>query len=209
MKKLKFVQKGYENYSGPIGQYEFVNGVSTEPISQASRDRLCTAFQFAEIDADGSEQPSGVAHRLVAERALRAPVLAPLDRQTEVEKAAEAERDRELAELRKLGERKIYTEAEIDAVIARGGIKALREEISDIWGVKHRSIPVLRAMVLDAQKAYTAKIGLRLTKEAQQREAEKVAKPVTEQPVTEQPAELSAAETGDLSAAITEASGAE
>lgn len=203
-KRLRIVQKGYEKYSGPIGAYEFKDGVSVEALPRMNRDRLAVAFQFVEINEDGSEQPSGVTHRLVEERDLRKPVEAKLIRQTEEERAAEQVA---LVE-KKRPVRVIYTDEQVHEIMSSKGIAGLRE-IAQPWGVKHRSAKVLMQMILDEQKIWVEKNGLvkPLPAPAEQPEPvtplptpEPVA-PVAE-PVAEPKPEQNAAVTGDLSAAI-------
>jgi len=89
MKHVKIVAPAWAGYNGHFGRYEFKDGVSVNPLSQLDRDRLSTAVKIVELDDDGGETPSGIATRLVDDRAMRAPVLAPLQRQTEKEKKEE------------------------------------------------------------------------------------------------------------------------
>lgn len=151
-KHLRIVQKGFENYTGPIHMYDFVDGVSTEPMSRNERDRISACFQCTEIAENGKEKSAGVASRLVSDTLERAPKVEALDRQSDDDKAAEDEDVKN-----RVGENvEILTEDELDKIIDEGGINALRE-IADKWNVKDRSIPVLRQKVLDAQESFQSK----------------------------------------------------
>lgn len=194
---LKITQKGFENYSGPIGVYMFENGVSIEPIPANERDRLSASIECVEVDQSGKEVTAGIAHRLVADAKMRAPVEKPMLRQSVSEKVEEQVSDAEKI----MGNVKpIYSPEELDKIIEDGGIKELRG-VAKEWNCKSKSIPALRQMILDAQEEYLKKHGDKI---------EKVKKAITE--IVSQ-AEIkedlqseevpSAAETGDMSAAIT------
>ena len=172
-KRLKLVQAGYENFTGEIGAYWFEDGVSVELIRRADRDRMSTAFQFEEVNDDGSTQPSGIAHRLVADAAERLGSFEPLQRQTEEEKTAELLAEKLKA---KVAPTEIYTAEQLVALADKRGIKGLRT-VADKWGVKHRSIPVLIEMILEKQAAFTAKRDGALEAKAQA-EAEALVTPV-------------------------------
>lgn len=157
MKKLRLIQSGYEDYTGPIGAYDFVNGESVEVINRPDRDRLSVAFQFEEIDAEGNAEPAGIAHRLISERDKPAEVREPLERQTEDEKRAEL-----VAEVLKSDvPPDTHTLEELHKIMDTAGIAGLRE-IAAVWNVKHRSAVVLIQMIMDKQKAYLALRQLKL-----------------------------------------------
>jgi hypothetical protein len=213
-KKLKFTQHGFLSYTGPIGMYQFVDGVSTEAITRADRDRLSTAFQFAEVDDEGNEQEAGVAARLVSDSAIRMPTT-NLERQTDEDKEAEGRRAQLMAAKPEV---ELMTRAQLEQLARKHGIKGLRSEVADKWGVKNRSIPLLIDEILVAQNNWIS------TRNEQANLATKVEAPVEPvEPVaadegltdeqlaaeaestvlTEDDAELAAA-TGDMGAALNE-----
>lgn len=152
MKFLRLVQSGYENYTGPIGPYEFEDGVSVHQIPRVDRDRLATAFEFVEYEAEGDEHvPAGVAYRLIALSGVRAQVNEPLQRQTEEEKAVE----QTVVESSKDQDHTIYTRAELERIADKRGIGGLRE-IGDKWDVKSREIMKLIGMIIQAQDTWLA-----------------------------------------------------
>lgn len=151
-KFMKFTTVGYENYSGPIGQYEFIDGISVDMIPRVDRDRLATAFNFVEIAENGNETEAGIAARMASEeRKIEAEVFVPSERQTEEEKISEqiAIIESDAAAKR----RPILTKEELETVFTEGGIAALRE-VGDAWKVKNRSPVVLMQMILDQQALY-------------------------------------------------------
>lgn len=150
MKFLKFVQAGFETYTGPIGAYEFVDGVSTVPIVRHDRDRLSVAFQFVEFEHEGGEEIiAGVAQRLVSQAGVLAEENPETMRQTDEEKDLE-----QLQIIRESdGVRHVYTAAELEQIADKKGISGLRE-IAAPWNVKHRSIPNLIELICDAQNLY-------------------------------------------------------
>ncbi len=159
-KHLQITQKGMEKYTGPLSVYEFVDGVSVDPIPLHDRDRIAATIPCVEIAENGREVIAGVSQRLVDEAKSRAPVHQKLTRQSVEDKVSEetAQAEKDLGAVKT-----IYTEDELDEIISDGGIAALRE-VASIWGVKNRSIPTLRQMVLDAQEEYVGKEGSRLEK---------------------------------------------
>lgn len=150
MKYLRLVQSGYENYTGPIGSYEFVDGVSVDMIPRNDRDRLATAFQFVEFESEDDEPiPAGVAYRLIAMSGVRASDPEPLERQTVEEKVEEIAKAADMAE----PTRTIYERKALEAIADKRGIGGLRE-IGDVWGVKSRQILALIDMILSKQSEW-------------------------------------------------------
>lgn len=154
-KRLRIVAKGFENYTGNLGVYPFVDGESVEAIPRQQRDRIAATIRCVEIGENGQENFAGISERLVADSATRAPVKTPLKRQS-----VESKVEEEVSIARGDEEpRAIYTEDQLDEIIESGGIAALRK-IADIWNVKNRSIPTLRQMILDEQDAWASKDGI-------------------------------------------------
>lgn len=171
-KHLKVVQKGYEGFTGPIGAYDFVDGVSVEKIPLHVRDRLSAAFQMIEVEDDGSDSEAlaGVASRLVLDRKLRLERTDPLPRQSAAEKAAENVRA-------VVGNEKIkplYTQAVLEAVASDKGIAGVRE-LAAVWGVRSKSIPDLIGQIINAQSVYVnERVALLVEKGAKKDDVEKL-----------------------------------
>lgn len=211
-KFLKIVQKGFENYNGPLSVYEFVNGVSIEAIPSYDRDRIAATMACVEVSENGKEFPAGIAERLVKDSANRAPMKEKFEIQSVDDKIAE---ERNAAEKVLEQTKTIYTEEELDKIIEEGGIADLRR-VAEIWNVKNRSIPTLRQMILDEQDAYMVAHGLKV--EANKAAVEKVVRDTQmanqtsvvekeELSEEEEPSDedvIIAATTGDLGAALTE-----
>lgn len=170
MKFLRLIQSGYEDYSGPIGPYEFKNGVSEHQIPRVDRDRLAAAFEFVEYENEGDEHvPAGVAYRLIALSGVRADVVEPTVRQTEEEKLAEGKALTKTV-AKDMSSRAILSRADLERIADKRGIAGLRD-IGDSWGVKSREIMKLIGMIVEAQDFY---LGSReaQTEERRQNEAE-------------------------------------
>lgn len=204
LKKLKLVQKGYETYNGPIGKFAFVNGVSVEAIHRVDRDTLATAFQFVEVDEDGTETEAGVASRLVSESANRSAAAiyaGKLKRQSTGEKEVEQTRI-EAGKSKKKAEI-LLTRAQLEEIASKHGIKGLRAQVGDKWGVKNRSIPLLIEEILAAQAAVLQPRNDRIAKAAGAEPARvEVEKPNVTVETGADDAALLAAATGDMSAAL-------
>lgn len=152
-KFLKIVQAGYENYTGPIGAYEFSDGVSTVMIPRVDRDRLATAFQFVEFTEAGvDEVDAGVAARMLRDGHEMAAEMAKLERQTDEEKAVE---DATVALQAPDFVPTIYSREELEKIADKKGINGLRD-IAEPWNVKHRSILPLIALIEQAQQNWIA-----------------------------------------------------
>lgn len=151
MKHLKIVQAGWETYSSYMGGVLFKDGVTVHPLPQFVADRISSGIQMVEINEDGSETPAGVAHRLVAESGARAAVVQPLERASDADLAKEAALDAIRAQ--KAPVDVFYSAGELEKIVDEQGLKGLRV-IGDQWGVKHRSIPVLLKLILDAQTEF-------------------------------------------------------
>jgi hypothetical protein len=147
MKKLKVVTTRMAGYTGVLGPVRFKDGVSEEYLPRHIRDRMAAAMELIEVDQDGNEQPAGAQHRLLREYKERAPKLEPLVRQTDAEKTLELTK----AALNATKVPTLETRDGLEKIAEKGGIKALRE-IGVKWNVKHRSIPTLIEMILDAQE---------------------------------------------------------
>lgn len=146
-KKLKIVSAGYEGYNGPIGAYEFVDGVSVEEITEPNRRRLAAAFEMVEIDSEGVEEHASPAARLISLRENVAPVIDESGRQTPEDRLTELA----VGDLLKRPVRPTMTHDEIAQVLEKKGGQALRE-LGNEWGVKHRSFVVLMQMIADVME---------------------------------------------------------
>lgn len=184
MKKLKVVRRRFEGYTGVLGRVRFTDGVSDEYLPRHIRDQMAASMEFTEIDIDGNEQPAGSQYRMIAESKARAPRAEALERQTEGDKLKELTK----AVLDSSAAPELHTKEDLDALADKGGIKALRE-VGNKWGVKHRSIPTLVAMILEAQSAYVAKRNEKLAaKVAAEQATHPVAAVDVDRPVVEEPA---------------------
>lgn len=148
-KRLRLVQKGYENYSGPIGQYEFVEGLSVELIPFSARERLAAAFQMVEINEDGVEIDASVADRLLREKLIFADKIEPLVRQTEEEKTLENIGAIVGNEVIKA----LYSVKALEKVATEKGIAGVRV-VAEPWSVRSKSIPDLIRLIAKAQSDY-------------------------------------------------------
>lgn len=152
-KYLKMAQDGYENYTGQIGAYQFVDGVSVDMIPRSERDRLAAAFRMEEFAEGEDPIPAGVAYRLVALSASVQDPIPEAEHQTEVEKAAEeAELIAKAKELE--FQPVIYSKEELEQLADKQGIAGLRS-IASPWKVKSKSIVELIEGILRAQSIWS------------------------------------------------------
>ena len=152
MNYLKIVSPGFEDYTGNVGGIEFLNSVSETPVPPVIATRLAAAMAMIFVDQDGNElEDASIAHKLVADAEMRAPVIEELDRQSASERKSE-----DVSLLNKASVapvERFYTEEELEALIKDKGIKGLRE-VGDAWGVADRSAMKLLEKILAAQSAF-------------------------------------------------------
>lgn len=153
MNRLKLANPAWAGYTGTIGTVDFVNGVSAYPVPRQIADRISAAIRMIEVDEDGNEvKAAGVANRLIADAAMRAPVPAALKVQSEDERKAEDLDD--TLKNNKAPTDKFYTHEELQAIADEKGIKGLRE-VAAPWNVKNKAIPGLIEAILGAQNSFT------------------------------------------------------
>lgn len=209
-KHLKLIQRNYVGYTGQIGRWGFVDGISVEAIPAIERIRIAANFNVVELDADGNEDGNpSPSHIVVENHRTRLTLRDPLPRQTEEDKKDENVRAVMGAEKPK----PLLSQEALDLVASESGIAGLRE-VAKIWDVRSKSIPVLIQMILDAQKAYADATRETLVKKGAPAEEidrllsysnEPLKQKVnfTAEKTTSTPSEvLNAARDGDLSAAI-------
>lgn len=215
MKKLKLTGRIYVGYTGQIGRYDFVDGVSVEEIPLNERLRISANFDVVEVEEDGADGENPSPALLVINNKTTPAEIVSLERQTDAEKTDENVQ----AVMGSEKPRTLLSKEALEAVIASSGIAGLRE-IANEWGVKHKSIPVLLQMVIDAQDHYIVQQGRVLAEKGIPVEEIanllKLVTPVVEAPapkmvkakVAEAPAPVAekavntAAATGDLAAAL-------
>jgi len=207
-KKLKIIAKGFESYTGPLGVYDFVDGVSLIEIPRAERDRISCSMLCVEIDADGVESPAGAPHRMATMRDVQIDHIEPLQRMTEAEKRAEIMGAINEADSSK--DRTVRTRTELEEILSGPGVDALRA-VGQLWNVKARGAVELIERILEAQELWSSKAAARHAARIARAEAElgdlglpeTPSEPVVpDTPDDETAKMLQAAMTGNLSGAI-------
>lgn len=168
--KIRIAEKGWETYTGPLGDIEFVNGVSGDHVSQREANRLGAILRVEEIDKDGADQGQ-VSQNADYQKATKfsAPDVERFPRQTELDKAT-AEAKVEASAATPEGDNgaavqsdqptheapaepaKVWTREELETVADQNGIKGLRE-IATPMGVISSSIGTMIDKILEAQSA--------------------------------------------------------
>lgn len=156
MNKLKITQAGFENYTGPLGPVEFVDGVSVEAVPVITADRLAAGMSLQKLDEAGNEiGQAGAAARMVGGVTIPAEVLTPLKNASEEDISADRRRVAEAQKRPPVS--RIYSVNELKAIADEGGISALRE-VAKPWGVRERSIPKLIQEIMQAQGEFQKRI---------------------------------------------------
>lgn len=130
MPNVKIVAKGFEGYNGVIEGVQFVNGLSTEPLSQFSAERIGAFMRVVDADTDA---PLGVGQRMVdARRSNHAPS-EPLQRV----KRTPTGKKKEVTSRKTISYD--FTREQLEKVADEGGINGLRK-VADQYEVRGRSI---------------------------------------------------------------------
>lgn len=152
--KIKLVEKGFETYTGLLGEIEFEDGVSVYDLN--SRDIAMIAGSIRAETVDGSSAV-GVTQDMLDRHSDEAEVIEPMQTQAEVDARAEAgEQEASETQVPEApveggeGELAHYTEETLTKVADEGGIQGLRE-IAEGFGVKGNSIAKLIEDILAAQ----------------------------------------------------------
>lgn len=154
---IRILTKGWETFTGDIGQIHFENGVSKEAIAEVYVNRV--AAQLHVVDAETGEQVGPVA-RMQGCKTLVAPVEVKTKVATEAQIAQMQNSDQTAPEMNDDGFI-LYSEAQLGEIVDKQGIDGLRE-IAIPLGVKGRSINDLIAAILRAQDVVSArKAGVR------------------------------------------------
>jgi hypothetical protein len=147
VRHVKITQAGFEGYTGHIGIIDFADGVSVEPLPAIIVNRISAALEIAFVNEDGSTEQAGVAYQLVGGATLPAEVVEPLKTATQEQLDADRKaRDGASQEVALTD----YTEASLQAIADKEGIKGLRP-IGEDLDVRERSIPGLIDLILKKQ----------------------------------------------------------
>lgn len=127
--KLRIIEAGWATFTGDLGAFEFVNGVSVEDIGKADSAYLAGIVSIE--DAETGENPSLSQH-----------IVDSMDNKAAVEAVVETVKPAEVGAK--------HTKQSLEAVADRLGIKGLRE-FSDPMGIKGNSIVELIEKIISAQ----------------------------------------------------------
>ncbi len=132
MPTVKIVEKGFETYNGIIEGVQFENGVSAEPMSQFSAERVGAFMKIVNADSD---EPLGMGYRMANTRSQGSAPRAPL------EKIVRTSTGKERKSIKKQTKVVSYdfTKEQLEDVADKGGINDLRK-IADQYEVRGRSI---------------------------------------------------------------------
>jgi hypothetical protein len=165
---VKVVATGWAGFSGNLGGHQFKDGISVDPLPVRQIDRIAALVKCVFINEQGKEEPAGAAHRMAGGSTIPAKVLAPLKGPNRedvlTEKRDQAAASRDPAKV------KYHTFAELESIGSTEGIAGLRR-VGDFWNVKHRGIPQLITLILQAQAQYKAGIEVKAGEKKAQADA--------------------------------------
>lgn len=141
---IKIVEKGFERYNGEFGAVSFVDGVSTESVSNMEAERLGSSIRIKVVEEDGSEgQCMSASQRLIDTNRSIPPAERKgdkIDRSVEKEPVEEdkAESDKKV-NVRIEDLDYSYTLESLSEIADKGGIKELRA-FSEPYGIRSKAI---------------------------------------------------------------------
>ena len=149
-RRVRIMQKGWETFTGNFGGVDFIDGVTTDLISEAFADRVCTQIRAVDADTGASIGPQ---QRMIDAKTVKMPVaerLKPAPTTKEEQLEADAAAVEQAAETQTKQERVVYTYDQLAKIVDRKGIQGLRD-IAAPYGVRARAIPDLITNILNAQ----------------------------------------------------------
>jgi hypothetical protein len=155
MHRVKITAPGWEAFNGDFCAMQFTNGISDEPLTRLTIDRMAAIIPCQLLDDDSNELgQAGAGARTVNLADISAPVQDALPTMTDEEFAAE-----QLVAL-KAGkgpkQSEIFTEEQLKTIADQEGIAGLRS-IGTKWNAKERSINKLIFEIMKAQSAYASR----------------------------------------------------
>lgn len=162
MPTVKIVEKGFETYNGIIEGVQFKDGVSVEPMSQFSAERVGAFMKI--VNADDPEEGLGLGYRMANARGQGTAPRPPL------EKIVRTKTGKEKKSIKKKAKTISYdfTKEELEQIADKGGIADLRK-VADQYDVRGRSIAEIIDSLMakktnqEAKDAATAPAGKNVT----------------------------------------------
>lgn len=142
---VKIVEKGFEGYNGIIEGVQFTNGVSQEPLSQFSAERVGAFMKI--VNADNPDEPLGLGYRMANARNQGQAPREPLQK---VERTKTGKKKEPVKKADKVVSYE-FTKADLEAVADKEGITGLRK-VAEQYDVRGRSI----AEIIDSLMALKA-----------------------------------------------------
>jgi hypothetical protein len=151
--KIRLMQPGFENFTGPMGRLVFEDGLSTTDVEGRDFLRMSSVMKCEREDGTSASPVDA----LLAIADVGAPT-AEVARAEELERNADAlkvfaqpEADRPATDEPALPVAALYTEEQLGKIADKKGIKGLRE-IAEPMGIKGNSIKELIAEILQGPK---------------------------------------------------------
>ena len=158
--KIRLKEKGFESFTGFMGEVEFKDGVSVEDVPRMFADRIAAAMRTETVD--GKE--IGELARLRENKDMPAPDVISQQTKRDQEEAKEAKEEAkeepkgDIVEEWTMPEMTWYTKEELGAIADEKGIEGLRE-IAEPLGVKGRAIIEIINGVVKKQEEVKAAMG--------------------------------------------------
>lgn len=143
--RVKIVEPGWGNFTGQMGEVDFVDGVSVEPLSKMQMGRIGASIRIDGLD-DGLQQSASA--EIVRNIGMNADQAMALEKNAD--DLGHKSSDREAPTVG-------YSRKSLGEIADKEGIEGLRA-IGDIYGVKSRKIADLITLILQAQHAAGAAV---------------------------------------------------
>lgn len=140
---VKIIAKGFERYNGVIEGIEFVNGHSTEPLSQAAAERVGAFMKIVDADTD---EPLGLGYRMAKARHQS---ITPKEALPKIERTPTGKEKKSVKKEKRVHYE--FTREQLETVADKEGITGLRK-VAEQYDVRGRSI----AEIVDALMALQA-----------------------------------------------------
>jgi hypothetical protein len=143
-RKLKIVEPGLERYTGPIGSYNFVDGLSEHPVGYMEAQRIGAAMRVEDADEEGFQVSPAANMYRVRDVPADDPEVLAFGKTVEVDGKAVAINER-------------FTREQLEGIADKKGLAGLRE-IATRWSASARSINDMIDRIIEAQTVIVAEV---------------------------------------------------
>jgi hypothetical protein len=140
-RRLRLMDPGFVNYTGPMGQVDFTDGVSDEKVAWREAQMLASLTYIEDADKPGYQLGPHVEEQRQKDRDTSDPIVALVDSGEHVNPEGAPVMER-------------FTRADLEKIADEKGLEGVRS-IARAWNRTGRSIAETISAIMDAQGGHT------------------------------------------------------